>query len=85
MHLARGQNFLYQTIQLVVHVELAQASFFSGTKEFLHFANLHATIQVAGFLRSAKVFFQETPAWCQTLAVGQNEYLPQVSRRVEEQ
>ncbi len=50
MHLARGQFFLYQTIQLVVRAELAQASFL-GTNIFLHSANLQATIQVAGFLQ----------------------------------
>ena len=33
---------------------------------------------------SAKVFFQETPAWYRTLAIRQNEYHPQVSQRVEE-
>jgi hypothetical protein len=44
-------NFLYQTIQSVVHAESAQARFFSGTKIILHSANLQATIQVAGFLR----------------------------------
>jgi hypothetical protein len=32
-------------------VESAQASFFSGTKIFLHSANLQATIQAAGFLQ----------------------------------
>jgi hypothetical protein len=36
---------------LVVRAELAQASFFSGTKKILQSANLQATIQVAGFLR----------------------------------
>jgi hypothetical protein len=35
-------------------------------------------------MHSAKVFFQETPAWYQTLTVRQNEFLPQVSRRVED-
>ncbi len=50
MRLARGQSFLYQTIQSVVRAELAQASFF-GTKKFLHSANLQATILAAGFLR----------------------------------
>jgi hypothetical protein len=42
--------FLHQTIKLVVHVGLAQASFF-GTKIFLHSLNLQATIQAAGFLQ----------------------------------
>jgi hypothetical protein len=51
VHFARGEIFLYQTIQSVIHAELAQASFFSGTKNFLHSANLEATIQAAGFLR----------------------------------
>ncbi len=51
MRFARGQIFLYQTIQSVVHAELAQASFFSGTKQFLLSANLQATIQAAGFLQ----------------------------------
>jgi alpha-ketoglutarate-dependent taurine dioxygenase len=32
----------------------------------------------------AKNFFQETPAQYRTLAVRQNEYYPQGSRRVEE-
>jgi hypothetical protein len=50
VHLARGQIFLYQTIQLVVGAELAQARFF-GTKKFLHSANLQATIRTAGFLQ----------------------------------
>ncbi len=50
MCLARGQVFLYQTIQLVVHAELEHESFL-GIKNFLHSANLQATIPMAGFLR----------------------------------
>ncbi len=41
---------MYQTIQLGVRVESAQASIF-GTKKFLHSANLQATIQMAGSLQ----------------------------------
>jgi hypothetical protein len=47
---SKRPKFLYQTIQLVVHAESAQANFF-GTKKFLHSANLQATIPTAGFLR----------------------------------
>jgi hypothetical protein len=50
VRLARGQIFLCQTIQSVVHAEPAQASFF-GTKKFLHSANLQAAIRTAGFLQ----------------------------------
>ena len=50
MHLARGQSFLYQTIQSVVHAVSAQANYF-GTKKFLHSAKLQAAIPTAGFLR----------------------------------
>jgi hypothetical protein len=50
VRLARGQKFLYQTIQSFVRKESAQASFF-GTKKILHSANLQATIQAAGFLQ----------------------------------
>jgi hypothetical protein len=50
VQLARGQIFLYQTIQSVVRAESAQASFF-GTKNYLHSANLQASIPTAGFLR----------------------------------
>ncbi len=46
----RGQIFLYQTIQLVVHVESAQASFF-WTKKFSHSANLQAATKMADFLQ----------------------------------
>ncbi len=46
----RPNFFLYQTIQLVIRVESAQASFFSGTKKFLHSVKLQATTQMAGFL-----------------------------------
>jgi hypothetical protein len=50
VRLARGQIFLYQTIQLVVRPESAQASFF-GTKKILNSANLQAAIPMAGFLQ----------------------------------
>ncbi len=52
--------FLYLTIQWVVRVESAQASFFPGTKKLLHSANLQATIQAAGFLQVLlKSFFKK--------------------------
>jgi hypothetical protein len=50
VHLARGLSFLDQTIQSVVRVESAQASYF-WDQDFLHSANLQAAISTAGFLR----------------------------------
>ncbi len=49
--LREADFFLYQTIQLVIRTESAQASFVSGTKKILHSANLQATIQATGFLQ----------------------------------
>jgi hypothetical protein len=43
-------KLLYQTIQLVVRAETAQAIFF-GTKNFLYSANLQVAISTAGFLQ----------------------------------
>jgi hypothetical protein len=48
---ARGQIFLYQTIQSAIRAELARASFISGTKKILHSANLQASIQADGCLQ----------------------------------
>ncbi len=83
MHLARGQFFLDQTIQLVVRAELAQASFFWDQENFAfcESSSHHSNGWVP--TSSAEVFFQETPARYRTLAVCQNEYLPQVSGWVE--
>ena len=47
----RTNFFLCQTIKSIVRAESAQASLFSGTKKFLHSANLQAIIQAAGFLQ----------------------------------
>jgi hypothetical protein len=47
---SKRPKFLYQTIQLVVLAELAQASFF-GTNFFLYSTNLQAAIPMAGFLQ----------------------------------
>ncbi len=84
MHLARGRNFLHQTIQSVVHVELAQASFFWDQEifAFCKSSSHHSDGWVP--TSSAKVFFQETPAGYRTLAARQNEYLPQVSRQLKD-
>jgi hypothetical protein len=46
---SKRQKFLYQTIQLVLRAEWAQASIF-GTKIFLRSTNLQAVIPTAGFL-----------------------------------
>ncbi len=74
---------MYQTIQLVVWAELAQASFFWNQEifAFCKSSSHHSNGWVP--MHSSVVFFQETPAGYLTLAARQNEYLPQGSRRVE--
>ncbi len=83
VRLARRQIFLYQTIQLVVRAELARASFFWDQEviAFCEYSSHHLNGWVP--MSSAGVFFQETSARYWTLALRQNEYLPQVSGQVE--
>jgi hypothetical protein len=81
VHLARGQIFLYQTIQLVVRAELALARFL-GDQE--NFAFCKSSSHHSGFLRvppksSFKKLLLGTKLWQH----AKNEYLPQGSRWVE--
>ncbi len=78
--LQEAKNFLYQTIQSVVRAESAQTIFyFFWDQEIFAFCK-SSSHHSSGWLpmSSAKVFFQETTAWYRTLAIHQNEYLPQV-------
>jgi hypothetical protein len=82
---ARGQIFLYQTIQWVVRVELAQAKVFFLNQEIFALCNFLSHYSSSWVsMGPAMVFFQETPAKYQTLAVHKNEYYPQISQQVEE-
>ncbi len=76
-------KFLYQTIQLVVRAESAQASLFWDQDFFAFYESSSCHFNGWVPTSSAKVFFQETPARYRTLAARQNEYLLQVSGRVE--
>jgi hypothetical protein len=69
---ARSQIFLYQTIQLVVCAESAQARAFFFNQEFFALCKF-LSIYSSGWVSTspAEVFFQETPAKYQTLAVRQ--------------
>jgi hypothetical protein len=80
---SKRPKLLYQTIQLVVLAKLAQASFLGDQENFLfcESSSRHSNSWVP--TSSAKGFFQETPARYRNLASCQNEYLPQVSGRIE--
>jgi hypothetical protein len=73
-------KLLYQTIQLVVRAESAQASFFCDQEifAFCESSNRHFNGWVP--TSSAKVFFQETPARYLTLAARQNSSLKSPDR-----
>ena len=64
---------------------IGTSEFFGGDQEIFTFCE-SSSHNSSGWVptSSAKVFFQETSAWYQTLAVRQNDYHPQGSRRVEE-
>ncbi len=84
VHFARGRIFLYQIIQLVICAELAQARTFLEPRNLFCLQIFKPLFKRLGSYNSSQVFFQETPAKFRTLAVRQNEYYPQVPRRVEE-
>ncbi len=63
---------------------IGTSKFFFWDKENFAFCK-SSSHNSSGWVRtsSAKVFFQETPAWYRTLAARQNEYHPQNFQRVE--
>jgi hypothetical protein len=73
MHFARGQIFLYRTIQWS-YVQNQHNQVFFWDQDFFAFckSSSHNSSDWVP-MSSAKVFFQETPAWYQTLEACQNE------------
>ncbi len=70
MHLARGQYFFVPDHPIGRTCRIGTSEFFLGPRKFSFCSGWAPT-------SSAKVFFQETPAWFWTLAASQNEYFPQ--------
>jgi hypothetical protein len=80
---SKRPKLLYQTIQSVVHAESEQVSCCWDQEIFAFCKSSSRHFNGWVLTSSAKVFFQEIPARYRTLASRQNEYLPQVSGRVE--